>query len=49
MYHLFEGLSGRPVPEWWQRQLQRAGALILMLMMALALSNDLVSRFAGWH
>jgi len=47
MYHLFEGLSGRPVPEWWQRQLQRAGALILMLMMALALSNDLVSRFAG--
>ncbi|MBA4216106.1 MAG: RIP metalloprotease RseP [Roseateles sp.] len=47
MYHLFEGLSGRPVPEWWQRQLQRAGALILMLMMALALSNDLVARFAG--
>jgi regulator of sigma E protease len=48
MYHLFEGLSGRPVSEWWQRQLQRAGALILMLMMALALSND-VARFAGWH
>ncbi len=48
MYHLFEGLSGRPVSEWWQRQLQRAGALILMLMMALALSND-VSRLAGWH
>lgn len=48
MYHLFEGLSGRPVPEWWQRQLQRAGALILMLMMALALSND-VARFAGLH
>ena len=48
MYHLFEGLSGRPVSEWWQRQLQRAGALVLMLMMALALSND-VTRFAGWH
>lgn len=48
MYHLFEGLSGRPVSEWWQRQLQRAGALVLMLMMALALSND-VARFAGWH
>lgn len=48
MYHLFEGLSGRPVSEWWQRQLQRAGALILMLMMALALSND-VTRLAGWH
>ncbi len=49
MYHLFEGLSGRPVSEWWQRQLQRAGALILMLMMALALSNDVVTRLTGWH
>lgn len=48
MYHLFEGLSGRPVSDWWQQQLQRVGALILMLMMALALSND-VARLAGWH
>ncbi len=48
MYHLFEGLSGRPVPERWQQLLQRIGALILMLMMALALSND-VARLAGWH
>jgi regulator of sigma E protease len=49
MYHLFEGLSGRPVSEWWQRQLQRAGALILMLMMALAFSNDIAARLTGWH
>jgi regulator of sigma E protease len=48
LYHLFEGLTGRPVPERWQQQLQRAGALILMLMMALAFSND-VARLAGWH
>ncbi|WP_457421524.1 RIP metalloprotease RseP [Roseateles sp. P5_E7] len=48
MYYLFEGLSGRPLSEWWQQQLQRAGLLILMLMMALALSND-VARYAGWH
>jgi regulator of sigma E protease len=48
MYYLFEGLSGRPVSEWWQRQLQRAGALILMLMMFLALSND-VARLTGLH
>jgi regulator of sigma E protease len=47
MYHLFEGLSGRPVSEWWQRQLQRAGALILVLMMALAFTNDVVTRFPG--
>ncbi|MDR7268357.1 regulator of sigma E protease [Pelomonas saccharophila] len=49
MYHLFEGLSGRPVSEWWQRQLQRAGALILVLMMALAFTNDIASRLTGWH
>ncbi|MFT7724820.1 MAG: RIP metalloprotease RseP [Roseateles sp.] len=48
MYHLFEGLSGRPVPERWQQFMQRIGALILLLMMALALSND-VARLAGWH
>ncbi|MFG6414683.1 RIP metalloprotease RseP [Roseateles sp. DC23W] len=49
MYHLFEGLSGRPVSEWWQRQLQRVGALVLVLMMALAFSNDIASRLTGWH
>jgi regulator of sigma E protease len=48
MYYLFEGLSGRPVSDWWQKQLQRAGALILMLMMVLALSND-VARLTGLH
>ncbi|MGS0757546.1 site-2 protease family protein, partial [Roseateles sp. GG27B] len=48
MYYLFEGLTGRPVSEWWQQQLQRAGALVLMLMMALALSND-VARLTGLH
>jgi regulator of sigma E protease len=46
MYYLFEGLSGRPVSEWWQQKLQTAGFLILMLMLALALSND-VARLAG--
>ncbi|MFG6455414.1 RIP metalloprotease RseP [Roseateles sp. BYS96W] len=46
MYYLFEGLSGRPVSDWWQQQLQRAGLLILMVIMALALSNDF-SRYAG--
>ena len=40
MYYLFEGLSGRPVSEWWQQQLQRVGILVLLLVMGLALSND---------
>ncbi|HEX2012261.1 MAG TPA: RIP metalloprotease RseP [Roseateles sp.] len=48
MYYLFEGLSGRPVSEWWLRQLQRAGVLIMLLMMTLALSNDM-ARLLGLH
>ncbi|MBV8605734.1 MAG: RIP metalloprotease RseP [Pelomonas sp.] len=44
MYYLFEGLTGRPVSEWWQRQLQRVGALLLLLMMVLALSNDVAQQ-----
>ncbi|MFG6448416.1 RIP metalloprotease RseP [Roseateles sp. BYS180W] len=46
MYYLFEGLSGRPVSLWWQRQLQRAGMALLLLVMSLALSNDL-TRYLG--
>ncbi len=45
MYYLFEGLSGRPVSEWWQQQLQRVGVLVLLLMMGLALSNDVGRMF----
>ncbi|MDT8998496.1 RIP metalloprotease RseP [Paucibacter sp. APW11] len=48
MYYLFEGLSGRPVSEWWLKQLQRAGAFVMLLMMALALSNDM-TRLLGLH
>jgi regulator of sigma E protease len=46
MYYLFEGLTGRPVSELWLKWLQRGGALIMLLMMTLALSND-VARLLG--
>jgi regulator of sigma E protease len=48
MYYLFEGLTGRPVSEWWLKWLQRGGALIMLLLMTLALSND-VARLLGLH
>ncbi|QPF74890.1 RIP metalloprotease RseP [Roseateles sp. DAIF2] len=48
MYYLFEGLSGRPVSDWWLKQLQRVGVLIMLLMMTLALSNDM-ARLLGLH
>ena len=46
MYYLFEGVTGRPVSELWLKWLQRGGALIMLLMMSLALSND-VARLLG--
>jgi regulator of sigma E protease len=48
MYYLFEGLTGRPVSEQWLRWLQRGGALALLLLMTLALSND-IARLLGLH
>jgi regulator of sigma E protease len=44
LYYLFEGATGRPVSELWQIWLQRGGALILLLLMSLALSNDLARQ-----
>ncbi|HMM85119.1 RIP metalloprotease RseP [Azohydromonas sp.] len=48
MYYLWEGVTGRPVSEAWLQWLQRAGALVLLLLMSLALSND-VARLLGLH
>ena len=44
--YLFEGVSGRPVSEAWLLRLQRGGAALLLLMMSIALSND-VARLLG--
>lgn len=48
MYYLFEGVTGRPVSDVWLRRLQRGGAIVLLLMMSIALSND-VARLLGLH
>lgn len=46
MCYLFEGVTGRPVSEAWLMRLQRGGAVVLLLMMSIALSND-VARLLG--
>jgi regulator of sigma E protease len=46
LYYLWEGGTGRPLPEIWQDRLQRGGAVILMGMMSIALFND-VARLMG--
>jgi regulator of sigma E protease len=48
MYYLFEAVTGRPVSDLALRWLQRGGALLLLVLMSLALSND-VARLLGLH
>jgi regulator of sigma E protease len=48
MYYIFEAVTGRPVAGAWLRWLQGSGFVILLLLMSLALSND-VARFLGLH
>lgn len=46
MYYLFEGVTGRPVSDVWLDRLQRGGVAIMLMMMSLALYND-VARLLG--
>lgn len=46
MYYLFEAVTGRPVSELWLARLQRGGLAFVLLMMSLALYND-VARLLG--
>ncbi|MEO7150803.1 MAG: RIP metalloprotease RseP [Burkholderiaceae bacterium] len=46
MYYLFEGVTGRPVSELWLDRLQRGGVALMLMMMSLALYND-VARLLG--
>ena len=48
MYYLFEAVTGRPVSEQWLERLQRGGVAIMLVMMSLALYND-VARLLGLH
>jgi regulator of sigma E protease len=48
MYHAFEAVTGRPVPDEWLERLQRGGLVVLGIMMSVALYND-VARLIGLH
>ena len=48
MYYIFEGLTGRPVSDTWLARLQRGGIAVLLLLMSVALFND-VARLLGLH
>ena len=46
MYYLWEGVTGRGVSDAWMAYLQRGGIAVLLLMMSIAMFND-ISRFFG--
>jgi regulator of sigma E protease len=46
MYYLWEAVTGRSISEAWMERLQRGGVAVLLLMMSIALFND-VSRLFG--
>ncbi len=48
MYYIFEGVTGRPVSDTWLARLQRGGIAVLLMMMSVALFND-VARLLGLH
>ena len=48
LYYLIEGVIGRPISDLWTARLQRGGFMVILLMMSLALYND-VARYLGLH
>ena len=46
MYYLWEGLTGKSVSDAWMERLQRGGVALLLVMMSIALFND-VDRLFG--
>jgi len=46
MYYLWEAVTGKSVSDAWMERLQRGGIAVLLVMMSIALFND-VSRLFG--
>ena len=46
MYYLWEGITGKAVPDAWMEKMQRGGVAVLMVMMSIAFFND-ISRLVG--
>ena len=46
MYYLWEGMTGKAVSDAWMERLQRGGIALLLLMMSIAMFND-ITRLLG--
>jgi regulator of sigma E protease len=45
MYYLWEAATGRSIPQAWMERLQRGGVALLLVMMSIALYNDVTRLF----
>lgn len=45
MYYLWEGVTGKTVSDAWMENLQRGGVAVLVLMMTIAMFNDITRLF----
>ena len=45
MYYLWEAVTGRSISETWMERMQRGGVAVLLLMMSIALFNDVTRLF----
>lgn len=45
LYYLWEAVTGKPVSDAWMEHLQRGGGAVLLLMMSIALFNDVTRLF----
>jgi regulator of sigma E protease len=45
MYYLWEAVTGRSISDAWIERLQRGGVAVLLLMMSIALFNDVTGLF----
>jgi regulator of sigma E protease len=44
-YYLWEGLTGKGVSEVWMERVQRSGVAVLLVMMSIAMFNDVTRLF----
>jgi site-2 protease. Metallo peptidase. MEROPS family M50B len=49
LYYAYEGLTRRSVSQRWQERLQQGGLVVIAMMMAIALYNDLVRLLGQMH
>lgn len=46
MYYLWEAITGKPVSDWWMQRLQQGGVAVLVVVLSIAVFNDITRLFS---